>query len=149
MSFTHVDNYCHALILGAEALYPSSAALAKFYVVTDPDNVLLWDAFDSAVTGFGLPSIKTKRAVPLSVMLALASVTLAAGHLVSRVTGRPLSTVLRKFKLTPFSVRMLVIDRWFDFSRATRDLEYQPLRTFEDGWRQTTEWFRAKGLPSS
>lgn len=149
VSFTHIENYCHALILGAEALYPDSVALAKFYVVTDPDNVLLWDAFDSAVTGFGLPSIKTKRAVPLRIMVAVASVTLAAGHVVSRVTGRPLSEVLRKFKLTPFSVRMLVIDRWFDFSRATRDIGYQPLLTFEDGWRQTTEWFRTNGLPSS
>ena len=41
ISFCHVDNYCHGLILGAEALYPNSPALGKFYIVTDgPSQVL-------------------------------------------------------------------------------------------------------------
>jgi nucleoside-diphosphate-sugar epimerase len=34
-SFTHVDNYCHALILGEKALYKGSPALGKFYIATD------------------------------------------------------------------------------------------------------------------
>jgi len=144
VSFTHVDNYCHGLILGSEALVPGGRALGQFYVVTDPENVLLWDAFDRAATGVGLPSIKSKRSVPLPVMLAVASVTVAAARVVASVSGAPFSRVMRRFKLTPFSVRMLVIDRWFDFHRATRDLEYQPLLTFEDGWRQTIEWFRTR-----
>jgi len=147
VSFTHIDNYCHAMILGAEALHRGSPALGKFYVVTDPENVLLWDAFDRAVTGNGLPSIKNKRAVPLPVMLAVATATQVSAHLVARVSGRPLSVVLRKFKLTPFSVRMLTIDRWFNFSRATRDLKYEPLYTFEEGWAQTTEWFLKHSPP--
>ena len=37
VSFTYVDNYCHGLILGYDALYPNSPALGKFYVVTDGD----------------------------------------------------------------------------------------------------------------
>lgn len=29
ISFCHVDNYCHGLILGAKALYPGSPALGE------------------------------------------------------------------------------------------------------------------------
>ena len=29
ISMTHVDNYCHGLILGEQALYPGSPALGK------------------------------------------------------------------------------------------------------------------------
>lgn len=30
ISFCHVDNYCHGLMLGAEALYPGSPALGIY-----------------------------------------------------------------------------------------------------------------------
>ncbi len=36
--FTHVDNYCHGLIIAEKALYPGSPALGKFYIVTDMDT---------------------------------------------------------------------------------------------------------------
>ncbi len=36
--FTHVDNYCHGLIIAEKALYPSSPALGKFYIVTDMET---------------------------------------------------------------------------------------------------------------
>ena len=32
ISFCHVDNYCHGLILGALSLYPGSPSLGKYYV---------------------------------------------------------------------------------------------------------------------
>ncbi|CAN0461368.1 unnamed protein product, partial [Scytosiphon promiscuus] len=35
VSFTYLDNYCHGLILGYDALYKGSPALGKFYIVTD------------------------------------------------------------------------------------------------------------------
>lgn len=31
---SHVDNYCHGLIIAEQALYPGSRALGKFYIVT-------------------------------------------------------------------------------------------------------------------
>lgn len=58
--FSHVDNYCHGLILGAPALYPGSPALGKFYIVTDgsthPDPrgcCEFWVELDKAVTAMG------------------------------------------------------------------------------------------------
>mmetsp|Transcript_28835 Transcript_28835/g.63999 ORF Transcript_28835/g.63999 Transcript_28835/m.63999 type:complete len:272 (+) Transcript_28835:63-878(+) len=46
ISFCHVDNYCHGLILGAEALYPASPALGRFYVITDGPAVKFWKVFN-------------------------------------------------------------------------------------------------------
>ena len=42
ISWCHVDNYCHGLILGAEALYPGSPALGKYYVVRFPRVAFLF-----------------------------------------------------------------------------------------------------------
>jgi nucleoside-diphosphate-sugar epimerase len=36
--FSHVDNYCHGLIIGERALYKGSPALGNFYIVTDGDT---------------------------------------------------------------------------------------------------------------
>lgn len=142
VSFTHVDNYCHGLILGAEALYPGSPALGKFYIVTDDEPQLLWEVLDRAITGVGLPSIKNRRALPTGLMLTVANVVTVLGRALAVATKRPFPQVMRQLKLSPFAVRMLVIDRYFDISRARRDLQYEPLYTFEQGWAETIAWFR-------
>ena len=46
ISFCHVDNYCHGLILGYEALRPDSPALGKFYIITDGQAIPFWKALD-------------------------------------------------------------------------------------------------------
>ncbi len=144
ISFTHVDNYCHGLILGAEALHEGSAALGKFYVCTDKEPQLLWDALEDAVTGVGLPSLKAKRALPPWLMMGAARATMGLGQVMSKATGTPYPHVMRKLKLNTFAVKMLLIDRWFDISRAERDLEYVPVLSFDDGWKQTIEYFRER-----
>ena len=53
----------------------------------------------------------------------------------------------KKFKLNPFTVRMMVIHRYFDISNAKRDLKYEPLVTFDKGWPETIEWFQQHWLP--
>lgn len=144
VSFTHVDNYCHGLILGAEALYPDSKALARFYIVTDDDSQLLWDAFDEAIVGVGLRSIKTRTALPTTLILGVARLTMVLGRAIAFGSGRPYPHVMRRLKLDTFAVRMLVIDRWFDISRAKQDLLYEPVLSFKDGWAGTTAWFAAR-----
>jgi nucleoside-diphosphate-sugar epimerase len=37
---------------------------------------------------------------------------------------------------------MLVIDRYFDISRAEDDLGYRPVVPPEEGWRRTVAWFK-------
>ncbi len=141
VSFTHVDNYCHGLILGAQALRPGSPVLGRFYIVTDGDPQNLWDAIDRAVTGIGLPSLRTRRALPTGLMMLAARGSMAMGRIVSLVTGTPYPHVMKRLKLTTFSVKMLVIDRYFDISRAREELGYAPIIPFEQGWSDTIRWF--------
>ena len=44
-------------------------------------------------------------------------------------------------------VKMLTIHRWFDIESARRDLGYEPVVGFEEGWAQTIEWFKAEWKP--
>mmetsp|Transcript_17647 Transcript_17647/g.42327 ORF Transcript_17647/g.42327 Transcript_17647/m.42327 type:complete len:249 (+) Transcript_17647:567-1313(+) len=130
VAFTHVDNYCHALILGYDALYPGSAALGQFYIATDGGSELFWHVLDQAVVRMGYTPLRNKLKLPTGLMMVAAYIC----NLIGYVTGR-------KMKLTPFAVRMLVIDRWFNIDAAKKDLGYKPLISFEHGWQETIEWF--------
>eukprot|EP00238_Polyblepharides_amylifera_P000182 CAMPEP_0196572380 /NCGR_PEP_ID=MMETSP1081-20130531/2445_1 /TAXON_ID=36882 /ORGANISM="Pyramimonas amylifera, Strain CCMP720" /LENGTH=355 /DNA_ID=CAMNT_0041889687 /DNA_START=20 /DNA_END=1087 /DNA_ORIENTATION=- len=135
-SCTHVDNYCHGLILGERALYPGSPALGKFYIVTDGPPQLLWDVIDNARVAMGSVSLRDKFSLPYWFIMPLAH----ACNVVGWVLGR-------KFKLTPFSVKMMVINRYFIIDAAKRDLGYEPVISFENGWASTIDWFKENWLP--
>lgn len=157
--FTHVDNYCHGLILGAKALYPGSPALGKFYIVTDGSThphkegyAKFYQSYDEvgsmfvrcqtddrhsqAVTGMGFTSLYKRFHVPYCVIMAVA-------YLCNGITWL---TGLR-LKLNVFSVRMLTMHRWFDISNAKRDLGFEPIVSFKEEWPRTIEWFRKNWLP--
>ncbi len=142
--FTHVDNYCHGLILGAQALYKGSPALGKFYIVTDgathpfPQGYLyMWEAIDQAGVAMGFDSIWQKYKLPVWLLMPLAYVCDAVGY----VAGM-------KLKLNPFNVKLMTMHRWFDISNAQRDLQYQPIIGFKEGWADTIDWFRINWLPA-
>ena len=147
ISFCHVDNYCHGLILGGEALYPGSAALGKFYIVTDGGSLKFWDVLDQAVVAMGFTSLHSKFHLPTWFMMTLAYITVFIGNIWSALTGTPKHIINYKLKLNPFAVKMLVIHRYFDISGAKRDLKYEPIITFEQGWAETIEWFQKNWLP--
>ena len=48
----------------------------------------------------------------------------------------------KKFKLNEFTVKMLIINRYFDISNIQNDMGYVPLIRFEDGWAETIAWFQ-------
>ena len=148
ISFCHVDNYCHGLILGEEALYPNSPALGKFYIITDGPEQKFWKVLDQAVVAMGFVSLFSKMKLPTWFMMALAYIVVFVGDAYSFVSGTPKHVVNKSLKLNPFAVKMLVIHRYFDISAAKRDLKYEPLIRFEDGWKQTIEWFQANWLPT-
>lgn len=100
VSFCYVDNYCHGLILGMRALYPGSPVLGKFYIVTDGDPTKFWDFLNNAIVRLGYTSLKKKMHLPLWFMMPLA-------HCIEFVGG----VIGKKFRLSTFSVRMLVIHR--------------------------------------
>lgn len=149
ISFCHVDNYCHGLILGGEALYEGSPALGKFYIITDGDPQVFWKVLDEAVIAMGFTSLWSKMHFPTAFMMVIAHIVLWLGDVWSMLSGTPRHVVNYKLKLNPFAVKMLVINRHFDISGAVRDLKYEPLIQFEDGWRETIAWFQRNWLPNN
>ena len=77
----------------------------------------------------------------LSVIEGLHQFGVGAGHV--GVDG----IKVKKFKLTTFSVRMLLINRWFDPSLSKRDLGYEPIVEPEEAWRRTVTWFKKEWMP--
>jgi len=141
--FSHVDNYCHGLILGEAALYEGSPALGKFYIVTDgnthPDPrgcCVFWREMDRFQMAMGFESVFRKVKLPYHLMLAVAYACSFVGWLLGI-----------RVKLNPFAVKMVTIHRWFDISAAEKDLKYKPVIGFEEGWQQSMAWFRLHWLP--
>jgi len=136
VSFTHVDNICHALWLAAQALLSQgwqSPAAGEFIVATDGDIRVFWDVIDSAVVECGMPSLHSKAYLPTPLLWALAYLSAA----VTAVTGKQL-------KLNPFTLNMLLIHRYFSTSKAQQLLGYSPVVSFKDGWAETVAAAKAR-----
>lgn len=130
-SFCYVDNYCHGLMCGADALKVDSPALGKFYIVTDSQPQKFWHVLNTAITSMGFQSLFDKLKLPGWIMIIAGAVC----DFISMVTGW-------KLKLNVFAVKMLIIHRYFDISNARRDLKYEPIYTFDEGWGVTIKWFK-------
>lgn len=136
ISLCHVDNYCHGLMCGADALYKGSPALATYYVVTDGEPQFFWRVLNEAIVAMGFTDLNTKHHLPIWLLYGVAYVC----SFLTLLTGK-------QFKLKPFTVRMMTIHRYFDISNARRDLKYEPLINFDKGWPETIEWFKTQWLP--
>ncbi|VEU37363.1 unnamed protein product [Pseudo-nitzschia multistriata] len=136
ISLCHIDNYSHGLLCGADALYKNSPALAKFYVITDDEPQYFWKILNQAVIAMGFADLFSKFHLPVWLLYSVAYIC----DFVSFLTGK-------QFKLKPFTVKMLIIHRYFNIKNAKRDLLYKPLISFEKGWPETIEWFKINWLP--
>jgi nucleoside-diphosphate-sugar epimerase len=141
--FTHVDNYAHALCLGEKVLTPGNPALGKFYIATDGDThphpegyCVFWEHIDSVITGVGFPSIEAKYHLPAWFIMFVGWLFQTMGSLLGF-----------KPKLSCFSVRMLLMNRWFRIHNIERDLGYKPVIGFTEGWADTISWFKEYWLP--
>ncbi|CAK9041605.1 unnamed protein product [Durusdinium trenchii] len=144
VGYTHVDNYCHGLIIAEKQIYENSPYLGKFYVCTDgathpyPEGYsIFWEELDQAVVGMGFDSLYSKMALPYFLLRIVAFICDA----ISAMTGK-------KLKLGWFTLRMLTMNRWFRITAAQTDLGYRPVVSYREGWPDTIEWFRrrAEGL---
>eukprot|EP00747_Dinoflagellata_sp_TGD_P085894 gnl/TRDRNA2_/TRDRNA2_163056_c0_seq3.p1 gnl/TRDRNA2_/TRDRNA2_163056_c0~~gnl/TRDRNA2_/TRDRNA2_163056_c0_seq3.p1 ORF type:complete len:1033 (-),score=167.79 gnl/TRDRNA2_/TRDRNA2_163056_c0_seq3:140-3238(-) len=136
VSFTHVDNITHALILGANKLFvegSESKAAADFFVVTDGPARSFWDVIDMAVTECGFASLYSRCHLSINLLTFIAYL----GTIYTALSGKFV-------KLTPFTVRMLTIDRVFCISKAQSVLGYSPVVRFEDGWAETVKACKAQ-----
>lgn len=142
--FTHVDNYCHGLILAERALYKDSPVLGKFYIVTDgrthPNGeqyLLFWKILDEAVVAMGFASLWSKMKLPKALLFGLAYICEALGWLTGTI-----------FKLNYFNVLVLTMHRWFDIKAAEHDLKFEPIIGFREGWDETIVWSKEHWLPN-
>ncbi|CAM9654196.1 unnamed protein product, partial [Laminaria digitata] len=136
VSFTYLDNYCHGLILGYDALYKGSPALGKFYIVTDGGWQYFWGVIDAAGKDMGFTSLYSKIKLPAPLMTLV-------GHVCDFISW----SIGRQLRVSSFTVKMLVIHRWFDISAAERDLKYKPIVSFEEGFAKTLGWLKKDWLP--
>ena len=168
VSFTNEANISHGLLLAAGALCahaewrrkrasanevctPEEIALGRagarvngeFMVVTDatpemPMGIAInfWDAIDDATSRSGIGAIRSGfrgscRCPYRGLLLPIAYI----GKLYTMLTGKFVN-------ITPFTVRMLVIDRYFDIGKARTLLGYEPLVNFYDeerGWNAAVD----------
>jgi nucleoside-diphosphate-sugar epimerase len=136
ISLCHIDNYCIGLLCGADSLYKGSPALSNFYVVTDDGPQYFWKTINQAIVAMGFVDLETKVHLPVWLLYSVAYFC----NFLTFLTGK-------QFKLKPFTVKMLIIHRYFNIKNARRDLQYKPLISFDKGWPDTIEWFRINWLP--
>jgi nucleoside-diphosphate-sugar epimerase len=121
---------------GADALTPGNPALGKFYIVTDGEDQKFWRRINEAGMAMGFADLFAKFHLPTWFMLILGAVCEVAGWVIGK-----------KLKINIFNVKMLTIHRYFSIENARRDLGYEPLVTFEEGWKSTIQWFKENWLP--
>mmetsp|Transcript_65947 Transcript_65947/g.137714 ORF Transcript_65947/g.137714 Transcript_65947/m.137714 type:complete len:444 (+) Transcript_65947:77-1408(+) len=139
VSFCHAENISHGLIVGGSKLYEEgseSKAAGEFFVVTDGTAVSFWDAVNDAVVELGYPSIYERVRYPMPLLVVVAWI----GVLFTKITGKFI-------KLTPFTLRMLVINRTFCTAKARHVLGYRPVISFQNGWEATVEAAKQKFRP--
>ncbi|CCW61119.1 unnamed protein product [Phytomonas sp. EM1] len=141
--FTHVDNYCHGLIIAERKLFRGSPILGKFYIVTDGSThpepgayCIFWKEIDKAIVKMNFCSIQKKIHYPFWFLYIAA--------LIAEVLGRLMHTT---FKLNLFNVFVLTMNRWFRIDAAEEDLGYRPIISFSEGWEDTIAWFKDNWLP--
>eukprot|EP00940_MAST-03C_sp_MAST-3C-sp2_P002412 g2412.t1 len=141
--FTHVDNYCHGLILAERALKRKSPVAGNFYIVTDAHTHThsegygyMWKEIDKAIVGMGFASIWDKIKLPYWFLMIVAYICVVVGWILGK-----------KLKLNPFNIKVMTMHRWFKADAAVRDLGYAPIIPFAAGWSDTIAWFRTHWLP--
>lgn len=136
VSFTHAANIAHGLIVAASKLWiegSESRAAGDFFIVTDGGCHIFWDRVNEAVVACGLPSLDSKMHLSPNLLKCVAYL----GAFYTKLTGRFV-------KLTPFTLRMLLINRTFCTAKARHVLGYKPIISFEDGWAETIAAARAE-----
>jgi nucleoside-diphosphate-sugar epimerase len=142
--FTHIDNYCHGLIIAERKLYAGSPVLGKFYIVTDGtthpepgEYCIFWKELNTAVVAMGFTSLYDKIKLPFWFLYLIALVAEGVAWLLGTT-----------FKLNVFNVFVLTMHRWFKIDNAERDLDFKPIIGFREGWADTIAWFKENWLPT-
>ena len=125
-------------------LKKGSAALGKFYIVTDgkthPNGeqyLIFWKILDEAIKGMGFKALSSQMHLPKGLLFFLAYICEFLGWILQTT-----------FKLNYFNVLVLTMHRWFDIAAAEKDLHFKPIIGFREGWDETITWFKENWLPN-
>jgi 2-alkyl-3-oxoalkanoate reductase len=121
VALSHVENLSLGLALAAEV----AAAAGRVYHVTDAEDLTARQVLDGLAAGLGTP--RARLSLPFPAVYGLAALLEAAARLAGRSEPPP---------LTRYGVRLVASDCRYDSSRATRELGYRPLVSFEAGVRE-------------
>jgi nucleoside-diphosphate-sugar epimerase len=134
ISCCHVDNAAHAHILAARQLAAGASGVGgEFFVIADGGAVYFWDAINQAVEACGLQSLHDKFHLSRGLLYPAAYL----GQLISKFRSEP-------FRLTPFTVRMLTMHRYFAIDKAETALGYRALRSFAEAWPECIQAARTR-----
>lgn len=118
----YIDNAVEGHILACDSLDPGSDVAGKCYFLNDGEPVLLWDWINNLLGRLGVPtvqkSISFSKAKTIGGLLELV-------YKVFRLPGEP--------RMTRFMAEQLATSHFFDISRASRDLNYKPIVSMEEG----------------
>ena len=125
VSFTYVDNIAYALHLAGNVLMSNNYrdVAGKFYVVTDGDAQYFWKVINDGCKKQGLAPIFDKMFIGRYWALILGYLA----EFFSKITGS-------NSKLTSFSVKMIMNNRYFSIKEAQTDFGYEPIYKFEENW---------------
>lgn len=96
----------------------------------------MWKEIDRACVAMGFDSIFEKVKLPYWFLMIIAYVCVAIGWILGKT-----------LKLNPFNIKVMTMHRWFTVDAAIRDLKYEPIIGFEDGWKDTCAYFKKHWLP--
>jgi nucleoside-diphosphate-sugar epimerase len=136
ISMCHTDNAAHAHILAAAALAKGVEGVAgEVFVVSDTGAVYLWDAIGRAVGECGLGGggeggldLVHRPHLGKGLLWVAGQGAALASALWVRLCGG------RAFHFSPFSIRMLLIHRFFNVNKAVSRLGYSPLVAHDTAW---------------
>lgn len=131
--FTHVSNVAHAHLLAADKLTDGSNIAGQAYIITNDEPVSPWDFLGHAYTEFGYG--KPYLALPVVPMLYLAMLVDLIVWILS-----PIVSLHPNF--TYFRIATVSANRYFNISKAKKDLGYKPIVPLQQGLDQTIQYFK-------
>lgn len=131
VDFTYVDNVVYAHLLAAHALKANSPVLGQTYFITNGEPRLFWDFVGQMLESCQCP--RPTKAVSFTVAYVLAWLMEIVYSFIGW-SGLWKPVLSRKMVLTCCS------HHWFSHEKATRDFNYLPIVSLQEGIKRTSEW---------
>jgi 3beta-hydroxy-delta5-steroid dehydrogenase/steroid delta-isomerase len=126
----HVDNLVHAHLLAAEALQPGAPLCGRAYFVSDGQPAAFFEFVRPLIEGLG------HKVPAFSIPGAPLYRAMKAWEWLHFRFGMPAPM------LTPHEINKSVISHVVSSAAAQRDFGYRPVKTVEQGMRESVEYFR-------